>query len=74
MKAILVIDVDDCINVGPCKADVYVRFPFQSNGWVREYKNVPLKPMPEPRCETIGEDIADHEAHGWNLCLEELEK
>lgn len=83
MKAVLVIDVDDCINVEPCKADVYVRFPFQSNGWVREYKNVSLKPMPE---KDTYEPSYNHEYSkaeimaytygltvGRNLCLEEIE-
>ena len=30
----------------------------------------PLKQMPKPRCETIGDETPDMEAHGWNTCLE----
>lgn len=75
MKAILVIDVDDCINVESCKADVYVRFPFQSNRWVREYKNVSLKPMSqkrEPKEEWFNEYHRDEFADGWNACIEKI--
>lgn len=34
----------------------------------------PLKSLPKPRSETIGDETPDAEAHGWNLCIEELEK
>lgn len=81
-KAILVIDVPTECGWGcPCYRDsVY------SDGFCSAIcKNVsyddskypsdcPLKPMPEPRSETIGDDTPDAEAHGWNACIEELEK
>lgn len=84
MKAILVVEMPQGCMVCPICHESEMSGEYMCDGRnIEEYLMgfygskpdwCPLKPMPEPRCETIGEDIADHEAHGWNLCLEKLEK
>ena len=87
MKAILVIDMpNNCYDCQYCRFDAR-KYNFRGcvltdtevqDGTIDICKEVhsccPLKPMPEPRSETIGDDTPDAEAHGWNLCIEELEK
>ena len=73
MKAILVIDVDDCVNVEACNSTVYVEFPFMANGWVRKYSNVSIKPMPEKNTWDITKNghVTEY-AEGYNACLDEI--
>lgn len=80
MKAILVIDKPDACYECPCyrqtqegfedcKATYIPLSPTEVND-IPEW--CPLKPMPEPRSETIGDETPDAEAHGWNACLDEI--
>ena len=79
MKAILVIEVDDNVDLG----SVYIAYDLcskNSDGWsdVIDFGTCPLKPMPEPKPikqEIMGEDYyIGFYGQGWNACIEEIEK
>ena len=75
MKAVFVIDVDDCVNVEACNSTVYVEFPFTADGWAKKYSNVSIKPMPKKRDnneEWLNEYHRDDYADGWNACLDAI--
>ena len=87
MKAILVINVDDCIDLSKYGANIYFsekRDCYPCRRFVQEYLNVPLKPMPSKKAPVFDPNSASYdeehekrimyEISGWNACVEELEK
>ena len=82
MKAILVIDVDDCINLTKYGANIYLSEKqdyYPCRRFVQEYLNVPLKPMPERVTENVMKGMPNEEwqmlyDEGWNDCLGEIEE
>lgn len=73
MKAVLVIDLPDDINVD----DVGITYIVQQwNGLLvkAQVEHVPLKPLPEPMPE-VAMTIQDISyAMGWNECLEMIDE
>ena len=71
MKYILVVEKEQGTCIGcPCYNIEYFPYCGANEDYTGDMDECSLKPLPQPRCETIGDDIADHEAHGWNALLE----
>jgi len=78
MKALLVIDVDDNVDLD----SVYIAYDLcseNSDGWsdVIDFGTCPLKPMPEKWEGKLKNNhpmsiIAEAMRDGWNMCLEEI--
>lgn len=81
MKAVLVIDMPDGVSLDEWFANIYVDrlkapieemlkgVPFDES---KKFNFVPLKPMPQKK-DPSSYEVYNHEAVGWNDCIEEIE-
>lgn len=76
MKAILVVDIPDDVEIEDCEIEYSVKEQVMLTQ-VAKGKNR-LKPMPQKESEKHREQIEDWTglaySQGWNACIEELEK
>lgn len=81
MKAILVIDIEDCVDITKYGANIYLTEKqdyYPCRRFVEEYLDVSLKPMPkydDYRADTSFDQMKIYHtgyADGWNDCLKEI--
>ena len=68
-------DIVDIADKPFCFGDTDKVFSINDDSfYIERDERCPLKPIPKIQSETSMSGEPDLEAHGWNLCIEELEK